>query len=100
MRKAFLLLIPLALAPLAGLALPAAAESEGGSCASTTVGGPVDLGAIQTKSDGTLAITGVRAGDNECDDMVVGAAGAKGISGVDDGGALSGHEGNEGAEIE
>lgn len=95
MRKAFLLLVPLAFAPLAGLALPAAAESEG-ACASPTVGGPVDLKAIQTKTvNGNLAIAGVPAGDNECDDMIVGRAGVKGISGGDDGGAFNEHEGRE-----
>ena len=69
MRKSLLLLLPFALVPLAGLMLPAAAESGEGSCVSQPAAEPIDLGAVPAKTvSGHLAISGI-SGDDECDDM-------------------------------
>lgn len=95
MRKALLLLIPLGLAPLAGLALPAVAESGTGACSSTAASaGPIDLNAIPAKTvSGHLAIAG--GGDDECGgDDGIRSVSARGVGGGDDGGP-GGHEGSE-----
>ena len=104
MRKSLLLLVALGpLAALAGLALPAAAESDGGSCAShvsqaaTT---PLDLDKIPAKAVvGHQAVSGV-AIDDECDDVgVIGKAGADearaAINADDRGRSREGHTGND-----
>lgn len=79
MRKSSLLLLPLALVPLAGLALPA----DAGSGAPAATAEPIDLGAVPVKSvTGRLAISGI-SGDDEGDDLQVVGKGARPIGGTD-----------------
>ena len=85
MRKSLLLLLPFALIPLAGLALPASAESGEGSCAPETAAGPIDLNAVPTKAvTGRLTISGI-AVDDECDDTRVAGKSARAMTGADEG---------------
>ncbi len=99
MRKSSLLLLALAVVPLAGLALPATAQSGVGSGASQPAAESIELGAIPVKPvAGHLSISGIAA-DDEGDDMpAVGnnpgeSLGA--ISAEDEGGIGSEGEGHE-----
>ena len=65
MRKTLLYLLPVALVPLAGLALPALA----GQAAPADTAATIDLGAVPVKPVvGPLAVTGV-SGEDEGDDL-------------------------------
>ena len=81
MRKTLLLLVALApLAALGGMALPAAAESEGGACATQpAAAGPLELDKIPAQPvTGLRAIHGM-AVDDECDGPVAGKAGGRAL---------------------
>jgi hypothetical protein len=80
MRKSLLLLLPFALIPLAGLALPATA----GSGVPGTTAEPIDLGSVPVKAvTGRLAISGI-AVDDESDDMPAVGKGVRASIGADD----------------
>jgi hypothetical protein len=69
MRKNLLLISAIALIPLAGLALPATAQSPAVSGVSQPAAEQIDLGAIPAKPvTGHLAIRGIAA-DDESDDL-------------------------------
>ena len=82
MRKSLLTLVALApLVALAGLALPAVAESEGGACAGQTAVAPLNLDAIPAKPvAGRLAVKG--AGEDCDEESAIGtdSAGVKRVS--------------------
>jgi hypothetical protein len=83
-RKSFLLLTAIApLALVAGLAVPAGAESGEGSCVTHPAAAPLDLEGIPAKPvTGPLAVQGV-SDDDECDDV-------SGLNGDDDDGIRAG----------
>lgn len=94
MRKSLLILVPFALVPLAGLALPAMAGSGQTAGAAQPAAESLDLGAVPVKPvTGHLAISGI-AVDDESDDM---PAVGKGVGSTDDAG-LGAESENEDAD--